>query len=264
MTLHDPPPHSRAAILSVRELAAGGLFQVDLLAPRVAAKARPGQFVIVEAQAKGARISLPIAEIDAAEGRLALVFRANGLESLRELRAGQYLEALLGPVGRPSLIERVGTVALVGLGVEAFCLVAIARAFREAGNRVLGLVSAEADMLPPLAEKMAAVCTEARAEADGLALIGLLGETLRAEPVSLALAAGPVPLLRAVREMCAAREVRTRLRVSPLMLDGAGLCGGCRVRVGGRLALCCLEGAEFDAAELDLDYIARRQCACHI
>jgi len=264
MTQNNPPPQSRATVLSLHELAPGGLFQIELFAPLVAARARAGQFVIVQARANSARVSLPISELETEEGRLGLVFRANGRESLRRLRPGEYVEALLGPVGRPSRIERLGTVALVGFGLDAFCLVAIARANRQAGNRVLCLISGEGELLHALADRLATTDAEVKSEPDGMALLGLLGETLRSEQVALALAAGPVSLLRAVREMTLARGVPTRLRVNTVMLDGEGLCGGCRVRVGGRLALCCLEGAEFEAGDLDLKYLESRQRACHI
>lgn len=264
MTQYIPPPQSRATVLSLRELAPGGLYQLEVLAPLVASKAGPGQFVIIQAKPTSARISVPICEFYPEEGRLGMVFSAEGRESLRRVRPGEYLESFMGPVGQPTRIERLGTVVLVGFGVDAFCQVAIARAYAEAGNRVVCLVSGEPGWVGPLAEKLAASGAEVKTEPEGMGLLGRLGELLRAEPVALTLAAGPVSLLRAVREMTVARNVAARLRVSPVMLDGEGLCGGCRVKTGGRVALCCLEGAEFEALELDLDYLGMRQRACKV
>jgi ferredoxin--NADP+ reductase len=252
-------------VLSLHELAPGGPLQLDILAPVVAAKARAGQLVILQARLESARISLPIAEIDPEEGRLGLVFAANGALSLSELRAGERLEALLGPVGQPTPVERLGVVILVGMGLEAFSLAAIGEAHQKAGNRVIALASGEPGLLGALVEKLSAACSEAKTAPDGLSLLGLLGETLRAEgEVALTVAAGPIPLLRAVRELTHGRGVPTRLRLNPHLLDGEGLCGGCRVKVGGSLRLCCLEGVEFEAAGVDLDYVGSRQGACHI
>jgi NAD(P)H-flavin reductase len=263
MATQSPPPSARATVAARAELVPGRLFQLDLFCPRVAAAANPGQFVIIQATPRSGRVSLPIAGLDGREaGRLSVVFdaAAPGGGSLAALRPGGEPEAVLGPLGRPSLVGQAGEVLLVGEGAPAFGLVPLAQAMRGQGSRVSCLLAGEPECARLLAERLG--CPQARVAGGGEGSIeGLLEAHLDTRP-ALVVAAGPLPLLRLVQELSARKGVAARVRLNVAMLDGAGMCGGCRVKVGGGSVLCCLEGAEFEASGVDLDYLERRERAC--
>jgi ferredoxin--NADP+ reductase len=246
------------------ELVPGRLFQLDLNAPRVAAAARPGHFVIIQATARSARVSLPIAGLDPGAGRLSVVYDSEswGAASLSALAPGAEPAALLGPIGQPSRLEPAASVLLVGEGAAAFGLVPVAQAMKAQGSRVSCLLSGEPACSALLAARLG--CEGARLvdAGGGLAFEKVLGAQVEAERPGLVLAAGPLALLRTVQRVSAQMGVAARVRLNPVMLDGLGLCGGCRVKAGGRLSLCCLEGVEFEAPAVDFDYLERRERAC--
>jgi ferredoxin--NADP+ reductase len=262
MTGHSPNPSPKVRIAGRRELLPGRLFELSISAPRVAAAASAGHFVIIQATPTSRRVSLPIAGLDGREaGNLDIVFdsQTTGASGLAALKPGIEPAAVLGPIGKPSGVHE-GTVLLVGQGAPAFGLAPIAKDILTHGGRVGCLLIGEPDYTAIMGRLLA--CEAVQTTEDIGAVNRLLAERVEALRPSLILAAGGLSLLRAVQSGSAEFGVPARLRVAPKMLDGAGMCGGCRVKVEGRLLFCCREGTEFDASGMDLDYLEGRERAC--
>lgn len=241
-------------------------FRVE--APEAAAKAEPGQFVVVRLDDKAERIPLTIVEADRAAGTLTLVVQEVGRSShdLARLRAGDEILDLLGPLGRPTEIERLGTVVCVGGGIGVAPILPQARRHKEIGNRVVGIIGAQTKELLILEEEMRDACERLIVTTDdgsygkkGLvteALLELLDGGLHVDQVT---AIGPVPMMQAVAELTKQRGIKTVVSLNPIMIDGSGMCGGCRVTVGGETRFACVDGPEFDGHLVDFAELRRRQ-----
>ncbi|MGQ9780194.1 MAG: sulfide/dihydroorotate dehydrogenase-like FAD/NAD-binding protein [Bacillota bacterium] len=239
-----------------------------VVAPEVAAKAAPGQFVMVRLDEKAERIPLTIVEADRENGTIVLVVQEVGRSTadLVRLQAGDTIRDLLGPLGRPTEIERVGTVVCVGGGIGVAPILPQARRHREVGNRVLGIIGAQTKELLILEEEMRAVCERLLVTTDdgsygrkGL-VTDALAELLAEEPeVASVTAIGPVPMMQAVAELTRPRGIKTIVSLNPIMVDGSGMCGGCRVTVGGETKFACVDGPEFDGHLVDFAELRRRQ-----
>ncbi|MFH0810490.1 MAG: hypothetical protein V2A77_08510 [Pseudomonadota bacterium] len=239
------------------------LFEIKLFSPVVASAARPGQFVILQATARSSRVSLPLAGISPEEQTISVVMSRStaGAGSLAVLEVGGELNALMGPIGEPSAIqEGAASVLLVGDGAEAFGLAPVARALVAGGSRLSGLLAGDPTDARILAERLGCAGSCKTILGDAPPLEALARQIDHVAP-ALILAAGSTPLLRAVQQASKEKGVAARLRLNPPMLDGIGMCGGCRLKIGGRLAFCCLEGPEFEAAAVDFDYLERRERA---
>jgi len=242
--------------------------RLEVEAPKIARKRKAGQFVIVRAREGSERIPLTIAEGDAARGTITLVVQTIG-RSTRELgalEAGGEARDVAGPLGVPTEVERYGTCAAIGGGIGTAVTLPIAAALKAVeGNRVLGVVGARTKELLILLDEMRAASHElAVATDDGSAgTHGFVTDVLKAfmerEKLDFVFAAGPVPMMRAVAETTRAAGIRTIVSLNPLMVDGTGMCGGCRVTVGGRIKFACVDGPEFDGHEVDFDELVRRQ-----
>jgi len=243
------------------------LFRVQ--APRVARRRLPGQFVIVRLHEHGERIPLTIADSSAADGTVTLIVQGIGKTTklMNRLEPGDAVLDLAGPLGKPSEVERFGTVAVVGGGVGAAIAWPTAVAFHQAGNRLLTVLGARTRELVILEPELAAVSDRLVVTTDdgsygrpGL-VTGVLAELMAAERIDRVLAIGPVPMMRAVAELTRPLGVKTIVSLNSIMVDGTGMCGGCRVLVAGSSQFACVDGPEFDAHEVDFTALAQRNAA---
>ena len=252
-------------ILEARDLAPEiRLFRIR--APRVARRRLPGQFVIVRLHEHGERIPLTIAGSSAADGTITLIVQGIGKTTrlLNLLEAGDAVLDVVGPLGQPSEVERFGTVAVIGGGVGTAIAYPTAVAFHEAGNRVLGIVGARTRGLVILESEMGAVCDRLTVTTDdgsygrpGL-VTEALADFLAEERIDRVLAIGPVPMMRAVAEVTRPLGIKTIVSLNSIMVDGTGMCGGCRVLVAGSSKFACVDGPEFDAHEVDFAVLQQR------
>ncbi|MHB1033142.1 MAG: sulfide/dihydroorotate dehydrogenase-like FAD/NAD-binding protein [Pirellulales bacterium] len=256
-------------ILTKTELVPG-IHEMVVEAPRVAAKAEAGQFVIVMADESGERIPLTIADYDAGRGTVTLVLMVIGTSTrkLARLAAGEFLHALIGPLGHASPIDNYGTVIMVAGGVGTAPIYPIARSLREKGNRVISIQGARTRGLLFWAEKLAAVSDEHIITTDD----GSQGrKALVTEPLKELLAAdaekkiacvyaiGPAIMMKFCAETTRPFRVKTIVSLNTVMVDGTGMCGGCRVDVGGKMLFTCVDGPEFDGHLVEWNQVMKRQ-----
>jgi ferredoxin--NADP+ reductase len=239
----------------------------DVLAPRVAKKQQPGQFVIVRVHDRGERIPLTIAASDPAAGSITLIVQGIGKTTrlMNTLGKGATLLDVVGPLGQPSEVRLYGTCVVIGGGVGAAIAYPTARALAQAGNRVLTIVGARSRELLILEQELRAVSDELYVMTDdgshgerGLVtakLAELLGAGDRPDFV---LAIGPVPMMRAVAEATRPHGVKTVVSLNSIMVDGTGMCGGCRVAIGAESRFACVDGPEFDAHQVDFAVLQQR------
>ena len=234
-------------------------------APKIARRQRPGQFVIVRAMPEGERIPLTIA--DAGDDWIALVVQAGGRSTgiMNFLEAGDELEDLVGPLGTPSEIEQFGTVIVVGGGVGTAIAYPTARALAAAGNRVIAIIGGRTREHVILEKELRAFVDEVYVTTDdgSYGMPGLVTDALQrlvtsTHPPDRVLAIGPIPMMRSVADVTRPRGIRTVVSLNPIMVDGTGMCGGCRVRVGDRTRFACVDGPEFDAHLVDFELLTRR------
>ncbi|NQT41278.1 MAG: sulfide/dihydroorotate dehydrogenase-like FAD/NAD-binding protein [Planctomycetes bacterium] len=244
-------------------------------APRVAAKALPGHFVIVMADEPGERIPLTVADFDRAAGTITLVLMVVGTSSdkLSRMAEGDDLYALIGPLGRESEIEDVGTAVMVAGGVGTAPIFPIARGMREFGNGVISIQGARSKELLFWDEKLAAVSdTHIITTDDGSAgrkalVTEPLVELLQADAenkdtpkqIGCVYAIGPAVMMRACAEATRPFGVKTVVSLNTIMVDGTGMCGGCRVQVGDETLFTCVDGPEFDGHLVDWSPVLARQ-----
>jgi len=261
------------------ELRDGLVLQRDFLAPKVtryvvhapaiARRRQPGQFVIVRLREGAERIPLTIADADPDRGSLTLIVQEVGkstAEMAHVLRQGDRFLDVLGPLGMATHVEKVGRVIAVGGGIGIAPLHPIAQSFKAAGNEVVGILGARTKDLLILEEELGRACSRLRVYTDdgSHGTKGLVTDAVRAEvaehgKAALAIAIGPLVMMRAVSQVTKELGIRTLVSLNPVMVDGTGMCGGCRVTVGGKVKFVCVDGPEFDGHEVDFDELARRQ-----
>jgi glutamate synthase (NADPH/NADH) small chain len=237
-------------------------------APEIAQHWKPGQFVIIRPTERSERIPLTIVGGDAARGSITLVVQAVGKTSRTtvSLKTGDRLADLLGPLGQAASIEKVGNVLCVAGGVGVAELLPVARAFREVGNHVTALCGARSSAQIILDEELRSAAHEVLwATDDGSAgLHGTVVDLMRAWRADNSFALGtvhvigPIPMMRAAAEVTRGWAVPTFASLNPIMVDGTGMCGGCRVTVDGKVRFACVDGPEFDAHQVDFDELTRR------
>ena len=249
-----------------KEVLTPQIVRMEILAPAIASKRRAGQFVILRVDEKGERIPLTIVDSDPARGTITIVFQVVGKTTtlLSRLNEGDEILDVAGPLGKPTEIERVGTVAVIGGGIGIAVAYPIARAMKEAGNRVISIVGARSRDLLVLEEEIAAVSDRIIVTTDdgsykreGLVTEPLV-ELLKQNAVDRVVAIGPVPMMEAVSNVTKEYGVRTVVSLNPIMVDGTGMCGACRVMIGGRTKFACVDGPEFDGHQVDFADLATR------
>lgn len=238
-------------------------YLLEVRHPEMARAARPGQFVIVMSRPEGERIPLTIADFDVERGTITLVIQAIGKttrEMQRELAAGDSLYAFVGPMGHPSATDGVKKVVCVGGGLGVAPVYPQARAFHEAGAFVIGVIGFRNKDLVFWEDKFRAVCDEFIVCSDdgsvgmkGLVTEGIKVAASRHADIDRLVAIGPPIMMRGCAELTKTLGIKTIVSLNPVMVDGTGMCGGCRVRVGGRTRFACVDGPEFDAHTVDFD-----------
>lgn len=237
-------------------------------APQIAQKALPGQFVMIMAQKEGERIPLTIAGSDAVKGTIDLVFMEIGKTTalLGKMMEGDFVPNILGPLGTPSQIEKFGTVVCIGGGVGVTAVYPIARALKKAGNLVIGIVGARKKELVIFEKEMisATVALKIGTDDGSYGIKGFVTDILKelievGTHIDLVHAVGPLPMMRAVSNLTKSYGIKTLVSLNPIMVDATGMCGACRVTVGGVTKFCCVEGPDFDGHLVDFDELAKRQ-----
>ncbi len=243
-----------------------GVKQFEIEAPRVARKQLAGQFVIIRIHDAGERIPLTIKASNPERGTITLVVQSIGKTTslLNELGAGDAILDVVGPLGKPSEIESFGRCVVIGGGVGTAIALPTARALHDAGNHVIAILGARTRELVILEDEVRNVCDELFIMTDdgtsgekGL-VTDKLGELLAKSNVDYVLAIGPIPMMRAVAEGTRARRVKTVVSLNAIMVDGTGMCGGCRVLVGNESRFACVDGPEFDAHAVDFQVLLQR------
>lgn len=233
-------------------------------APHVAHHAQAGQFVIFRIDEKGERIPLTISAVDGDSVRVIFMAVGKTTTHLASLAAGKHIRDVAGPLGRPSDIHHYGTCVLVGGGVGTASLPIIARAAKAAGNRVIGIVGARNASLLILEDEMREACDELHISTDdgskgfhGYAA-DLLKQAMAREKVDCVWIIGPTIMMKVTAEATRPAGIKTFVSLNPVMVDGTGMCGSCRVIVGGETKFACVDGPEFDAHAVDFNTLMQR------
>ena len=256
-----------AKIVEKKLLRKPDVFSYKLAAPLISKKAKPGQFVIIRLHESGERIPLSLADINPGEGTISLIVMAVGKTTteMSLLQTGDEVLDLCGPLGNPTHIDYAGKVVLVGGGFGAAPLYPIARAFKAAGNEVVCIMGARSADLLIYEQEMASVNDRVIVTTDdgSKGLKGLVTTALQREleqgGVGLVVAVGPAIMMKSVAETTRPFNVRTVVSLNPIMVDGTGMCGGCRVTVGGEIMFACTDGPEFDGHLVNWDMLMSRQ-----
>jgi len=258
------------AILSKKQLSED-VFMMRVSASLIAHQRRPGQFVILSVDGEyGERIPLTIADADEEEGSVTIVFQRVGHTThlLAELEVGDALAALVGPLGRPTHIENFGTAVCVGGGIGVAPMYPIVQGLRAAGNRIITIIGARSRDLVILEDEMRAlsdeliVCTDDGSYGRKALVTEPLKELCERDPKpDMAVAIGPPIMMKFCAEATRPFGVKTLVSLNTIMVDGTGMCGGCRVTVGGETKFVCVDGPEFDGHEVDFDGMMKRLAA---
>lgn len=244
----------------------GATHELVVEAPQLAKKAKAGQFLIVRIGEGEERIPLTIADNDPIKGTITIVIQALGhsTKKIVALRPGDELADVVGPLGQASEIEHYGTVVIVGGGVGIAPIYPIARDLKKAGNRVIAIIGAKSKELLFWEEKLAEAVEEVRIATDDGSVghkgfvTDLLAEACDNEHVDIVWAVGPMIMMYNCVKVTKARGIRSIVSMNPIMIDGTGMCGGCRVRVGNETKFACVDGPEFDGDLIDFDLAMKR------
>jgi ferredoxin--NADP+ reductase len=257
-------------IIEKREMAERTVCEFKIEAPDIARKAKPGQFVVIRANETGERIPLTMAGTDLDVGTINIIFQVVGKTTafLRSLGEGDEILDIIGPLGVPTHVEKLGTVICVGGGTGVAVMYPITKAYKEAGNHVIAIIGARTKDLLILEEEMKAASHDLRVTTDdgSYGHHGFVTDVLKQilddrDNVKLVVGIGPVPMMKFLCKMTKEYDVKTVVSLNPIMVDATGMCGACRVSVGGRTRFCCVEGPEFDGHQVDFDELVKRQRA---
>lgn len=246
---------------------APGIVLMDIEAPKIASKAKAGQFIILRVDEEGERIPLTIADYDTQKGIVTIIFQEVGYSTrkLAELQKDDYLIDFVGPLGQTTEIENYGTVVCVGGGVGVAPIYPIAKALKEAGNEVISIIGARNKELLIWESEMKNVSSELLVATDDGSyghkgfVTDLLKQILDTrKDISRVWGIGPVIMMRAVSNLTKSYGVPTIVSMNPIMVDGTGMCGACRVSVGQETKFACVDGPEFDGHLVDWDLALRR------
>ena len=249
-----------------KELLAPKIGKIIIEAPEISKSRKPGNFIIIRVNKKGERIPLTIVNSDIEKGTITLIVQEIGVTSgkLLDKEVGDYVLDVVGPLGKAAEIHKVGTVLAVGGGVGIAPLYPIAKAFKEAGNRVISVLAARNKDLLILEQEMREISDESIIYTDdgsygkkGLVTAGM-EEVLEREKVDEAIVIGPAIMMKFASLLTKKYNVKTIASLNSLMVDGTGMCGACRVTVDGKTVFTCVDGPEFDAHKIDFDELLMR------
>jgi ferredoxin--NADP+ reductase len=250
-----------------KEILAPNIKKFVVLVPEVAKKALPGQFVILRVCEEGERIPLTIADFDRQEGTITIVFQEVGKTTfhLGMLNEGDEILDFVGPLGKPSAIEKFGTVCCIGGGVGTPEIYPVARALKEVGNYIISIIGARSKNLVIMEKEMKAVSNELYVTTDdgSYGMKGLVTDALKKllqenKKIDRVIAVGPVIMMKAVSELTKDYNIKTIVSLNAMMLDGTGMCGICRVEIGGETKFACVDGPEFDGHLVNYDLLMAR------
>ncbi|MGA9406340.1 MAG: sulfide/dihydroorotate dehydrogenase-like FAD/NAD-binding protein [Bacteroidota bacterium] len=254
-------------IVEKNDLAAK-VYRYVIKAPHIVKKARAGQFVILRLYEDGERIPITLADWDEAQDTITLYVQAVGKTTMMMsmMKAGDSLIDVVGPFGIPSHIEKGKTLVAVGGGFGIAAIHPIVRAHRLIGNKTISIIGARSKELLLMENEMRAISDEVRIATDdgsygtkGFVTTILNSMLEKKEPMDVVLAIGPVVMMKAVSDLTKPHRVQTFVSLNPIMMDGTGMCGACRVVVGNKMRFACVDGPEFDAHEVDFDLLMARQ-----
>ncbi|MFA5794094.1 MAG: sulfide/dihydroorotate dehydrogenase-like FAD/NAD-binding protein [Candidatus Brocadiia bacterium] len=250
-----------------REQFSDCVYRTVLEAPRIAGSRKAGQFVVIRVDEEGERIPLTICDADPVKGTVTIVYQAVGKSTMKlsRLNQGEYVTDLVGPLGRATHIEKFGTVACIGGGIGIAPVHPIAQAMRQTGNKVISIIGARSKNLLILEKEMRAASDELIVGTDdgsygkkGFTSDMLKEVVRRGEKIDLVVAIGPVPMMKVICNVTKEYSLKTLVSLNPLMLDATGMCGVCRVTVGGKTQFACVDGPEFDGHQVDFDELSKR------
>jgi len=240
---------------------------MKIKAPRVAKKAKAGQFIILRIDEKGERIPLTIADFDREKGTVTVIFMEVGktTKQLGTLNVGDYLMNFVGPLGVPSEIEDYGTVVCIGGGVGIAPLYPIVRELKNAGNYVISILGARNEKLLMLEKEIKDnsdelhICTDDGSKGHKGFVSDVLQKLIdEGKEINIVWAIGPVIMMKVVAGVTKKYDLKTIVSLNPIMVDGTGMCGGCRVSIGGETKFACVDGPEFDGHLVDFDNLMLR------
>ncbi len=250
-----------------KEVLAPDVTRFVVYEPDIACKRRAGQFVIIRVNPKGERIPLTIADADSQAGTITLISQSVGKTTfeLADKQVGERLVDVVGPLGSPTHIEKVGTVVSVGGGIGIAPLYPITQALRAAGNYIISILGARTKELLILEREMRCVSDDVIVTTDdgSYGRKGFVTDALReviesGRPIDLVMTIGPAVMMKLVSRLTAAQQIPTVASLNTIMIDGTGMCGGCRVTVGGKTKFVCVDGPEFDAHQVDWEEMEKR------
>ena len=245
-------------------------YAIEVEAPLVAKKYRPGQFVILRIHEEGERIPLTVSDVNPKKGTIILVFQVVGktTKQLASLNEGDTILDCVGPLGNPSEIEKFGRVVCIGGGTGIACIYPVARALSDAGNEVISIIGARTESLLLLEEEIAKISSEMHITTDDGSkgrrgfvtdVLEVLIQKYKEEGgIDRVITIGPPVMMKAVAEMTRSHGIRTIASLNTIIIDGSGMCGSCRVYVDGTMKLCCVSGPEFDAHRVNFDDVISR------
>jgi len=246
---------------------APGIKRFAIAAPRIARKQKPGQFVILRLYEQGERIPLTIERSDPERGIINIVVQSAGKTThlLNSFETGDHILDVVGPLGKPSEIANFGTVVVMGGGVGSAMAYPTAAALKRAGNRVIAIIGARNKELVILEREMAEVSDTLLLTTDdgSYADKGFVTDKLRqliqnGTRIDLVIAVGPIPMMKAVADVTRKENIRTIVSLNPIMIDGTGMCGGCRVLIDSKSEFACVDGPEFDAHRVNFEVLVQR------
>jgi ferredoxin--NADP+ reductase len=250
-----------------KRILAPGISWFEIKAPRIAVKRQAGQFVIVRLREKGERIPLTVVDSDPEKGTIVLAVQEIGKTTadFQTFEKGDQILDIVGPLGKPTPIEKVGTAVVIGGGVGTAEAYPIAKALKGAGNDVISIIGARTQDLVVMEEEMSEVSSKVRISTDdgsyGIhgfvtdALQQFLDEGLK---IDLVVAIGPVPMMKAVCNVTRPHSIKTLVSLNSIMIDATGMCGACRVSIDGKTKFACVDGPEFDGHKVDFDELTQR------
>lgn len=248
-------------------MAKGTIIRFDIQAPKIAKKILPGQFVIIRVNETGERIPLTVADKDAFGGIITIIFQVVGKTTalMRSLNEGDFLKDVVGPLGKAADVENIGTVVMVGGGTGVAILHHVAKAFKEAGNYVIGIMGAKNKEMLILETEMSNICDELVVTTDdgSYGEMGFVTDPLKKylderHDIKLVYAIGPIIMMKNITALTKKYKTPTMVSLNPIMIDGTGMCGGCRVRVSDETKFCCVDGPDFDAFKVDFEELMNR------
>ncbi|MGD9975853.1 MAG: sulfide/dihydroorotate dehydrogenase-like FAD/NAD-binding protein [Desulfatirhabdiaceae bacterium] len=253
-------------IVNRKEMAGGTIVMNEIEAPLIAKKAKPGQFVILKATETGERIPLTMADTNPDKGTITIIYMVVGKSTalFKTLNIGDSYQDIIGPLGKPTHLEKMGKVVCVGGGTGTAVLYPITRGLKNIGNYVIGIVGARSKDILILEDEMKAItdelhiCTDDGSYGHHGFVTEVLKTVLQAGDIKQVVAIGPVPMMKFVSKITKEFNVPTMVSLNPIMVDGTGMCGGCRVSVGGETKFACVDGPEFDGHLVDYDELTRR------